>query len=222
MQLISALAAPRSILLNRRNGAVAAVVGVGVAFSIALAADQQLSRAVADGVHDGINGVKTVAAMLAERSPGERPKGALAKLKQLKHRRAAAPLGRHILPPIAGLVQAPAVPLILPPAITPAPLYNVVAGGPPIVIPPVPITPGAGGGGGGGGGGPPIFGEIPPPGGGGGIITPPSIVTEVVPPPPPTSSVPEPASWAMMLAGFGMLGSLFRRQKRAGLRVANG
>jgi PEP-CTERM motif len=220
MQLIATLARSRATLLNRRSGAVAALVGLGAALSIAVAADQQLSKAVADSVQDGVKGVKTVAAMLAERSPGQRPKGALAKLKQLKHKRlAAAPLGRHILPPIAGIVQAPAVPLILPPPVAPAPLYNVVAGGPPVVIPPVPIT--TGGGGGGGGGGPPIFAPIPPPGGGG-VVIPPPIVTQVVPPPPVTSAVPEPASWAMMLAGFAMMAGMLRRQKRTGQQLASG
>jgi PEP-CTERM motif len=221
MPMIATPTTPGRAVLNRRNGAIAAVLGLGAALSIAVASDQQLSKAVANGVHDGVNSVKTVASMLAERSPGQRPKGALAKLKQLKHKRAAAlPLGRHIIPPVAAILGAPAVPVILPPPIAPAPpLYNVVAGGPPIVIPPVPIPPG--GGGGGGGGGPPILPGIPPPGGGGGVLIPPPIVTEVVPPPPVTSAVPEPASWAMMLLGFAMLGSFLRRQKGAGPRVAS-
>ena len=33
------------------------------------------------------------------------------------------------------------------------------------------------------------------------------------PPPPPPSSVPEPASWAMMVAGFGVVGSALRRRR---------
>ena len=217
MQLMTALARPRETLLNRRSAAIAGVLGLGAALSIAVAADHQLSKAVANGVQEGVSGVKTVAAMLAERSPGERPNGALAKLKQLKHRRAsvAAP-GRHMLPPVAGVLESPAVPLVLPPPLAPAPPFAVVAGGPPVVVPPVAS-------GGGGGGGPPFFAESPPGGGGGGggIITPPSTVTEVVPPPPATSAVPEPASWGMMLVGFAMLGGLIRRQKRTGAQVAS-
>ena len=33
-----------------------------------------------------------------------------------------------------------------------------------------------------------------------------------VPPPPPPPAVPEPATWAMMIFGFGMIGSFMRRQ----------
>jgi hypothetical protein len=36
------------------------------------------------------------------------------------------------------------------------------------------------------------------------------------PPPPPPSSVPEPASWMMMICGFGMAGAVLRRTRRAG------
>jgi len=32
-----------------------------------------------------------------------------------------------------------------------------------------------------------------------------------------TSAVPEPATWAMMIVGFGLIGSTFRRRKRPGL-----
>jgi hypothetical protein len=35
-----------------------------------------------------------------------------------------------------------------------------------------------------------------------------------------SSSAPEPASWAMMLGGFGLLGSSLRAQRRA--RIAFG
>lgn len=37
---------------------------------------------------------------------------------------------------------------------------------------------------------------------------------------PPTSAVPEPASWAMMVGGFGVLGSAIRRRQRTGLAFA--
>jgi hypothetical protein len=43
---------------------------------------------------------------------------------------------------------------------------------------------------------------------------PPVVITEV-----PTSAVPEPASWAMMLAGFGLVGGAVRRRSMA--RVAS-
>lgn len=44
-----------------------------------------------------------------------------------------------------------------------------------------------------------------------------SIVRPSLPPPPP--SVPEPASWAMMLAGFGAIGATMRR-RRVAIRFA--
>ncbi|WP_375391559.1 choice-of-anchor D domain-containing protein [uncultured Sphingomonas sp.] len=37
---------------------------------------------------------------------------------------------------------------------------------------------------------------------------------------PPTGAVPEPASWTMMLVGFGSLGVMMRRRKAAALRAA--
>jgi hypothetical protein len=33
--------------------------------------------------------------------------------------------------------------------------------------------------------------------------------------PPPPPGVPEPASWAMMVGGFGLLGSVMRRRRRS-------
>jgi hypothetical protein len=36
----------------------------------------------------------------------------------------------------------------------------------------------------------------------------------------PTSGVPEPATWAMMLTGFGGLGAAMRKRRRAGLATA--
>jgi len=241
MSLTAARESLQATLLSRRNGAIAAFAGFAAAVSIGVLSDPQLASAVGQGVHQGVNGMKTVASMLAGRSPGERPKGALAKLKQLKHKRAAAlPLGRHVLPPAAALLGAPPA-IIVPQPIAPAPIYDVVAGGPPIMLPPVPILTGGGGGGGGppvlpgtppGGSGPPVLPGtpppagppalpgIPPPGGGGGVFVPPPIITTVVPPPPPaTSAVPEPASWAMMLVGFAMVGGALRRKRRIGVHI---
>jgi hypothetical protein len=36
----------------------------------------------------------------------------------------------------------------------------------------------------------------------------------------PMAAVPEPATWAMMLSGFGLVGSAMRRRRRASLRLA--
>lgn len=37
--------------------------------------------------------------------------------------------------------------------------------------------------------------------------------------PPPTGAVPEPGTWAMMLAGFGLVGGVMRRRRRQSVRV---
>ena len=37
----------------------------------------------------------------------------------------------------------------------------------------------------------------------------------LAPPPPPPPSVPEPTSWAMLIAGFGLVGAVMRRRRRA-------
>jgi hypothetical protein len=39
--------------------------------------------------------------------------------------------------------------------------------------------------------------------------------TGTAPPPPPPPTIPEPASWAMMIAGFGLVGAAMRRRKAA-------
>jgi len=196
-------------ILNRRNGAIAALAGVAAIVSTTIVVDPRLSKAVGDRVAQSVHRFETVAAMLSERSPGQRPKGALANLKHEKapvEANAATPQA-HVIPPLQAIMATPAIPLIIPPPIAAPPLYNVVAGAP--AAPIVPASSAAGGG-------PPILTGIPLPGGGigGGVVVPPPIVTQVVPPPPVTSAVPEPASWAMMLAGFAMLGGALRRQKR--------
>ena len=38
--------------------------------------------------------------------------------------------------------------------------------------------------------------------------------------PPPPPSIPEPATWAMMIGGFGLLGAAARRRRRAGTVAA--
>ena len=197
-------------VLNRRNGAIAALIGIAATISTTIFVDPRLSKAVGDRVTQGVHGFETVAAMLAERSPGQRPKGALANLKHKKAvvEAAVAPVAQHGIPAVAGLMGAPAAPAIISPPVAAPPLYNMVAGAP--AAPIVPASSAAGGG-------PPILSGIPLPGAGvgGGVVAPPPVVTQVVPPPPTvTTAVPEPASWVMMLAGFAMLGGALRRQRR--------
>jgi hypothetical protein len=199
---------PATSVRLKRGGAVALLgVGVAGALSFATLSNPRFAHAVGEGLSESVQGVKTVAAMLAERSPGQRPEGALA---QLKHKRAAA-LHERALPKVRGPAPTayealagppPTLPLATPPQ---APLYTSVAGGP------TPITPPSGGA----FGGPPILSDIPSPGGGGGGFTPP-ITTSEVPPVTPTSPVPEPATWAMMILGFALIGRALTRKTVAG------
>jgi hypothetical protein len=188
---------------------VAGALGLGVAARPDLAGKigASIGQTVSHGVSAGVSGMETVAAMITERSPGERSKGALA---SLKHKRVAE-LHERALPkvrapsppvsPLAAIITAPPSPPVAPPT---GPLFGLMAG-PPVIVPPT------GGNASGGGGGPPVFSEIPTPGGGGGAIVPPVITTTEVPP--PSSAVPEPGSWALMLLGFAMTGLALRRDR---------
>ncbi len=149
--------------------------------------------------------------MIADRSPGERVDGELAMLKSrrapLLHARA---LPKVRMPhPFAALVGTPPISEVVPPA--PAPLFNLVAGAPPVIVPVAAIV------------GPPVI--LPPgaffpggPGGGGGVVVPPTVVTvppdTPVTPTPQTSGVPEPKSWTMMLIGFALVGGTLRERRR--------
>jgi hypothetical protein len=193
-----------------RRGIIAAgAIGIAAAISVATWSSPQLAHVLDEGVSRSLHGVQTVAAMLAERSPGQRPEGALA---QLKHKKQAA-LHERVLPkvraPAPSAYEALAGPPPSPPLAPPpeAPLYTAVAS------PPTPIIPVTGGG-----GGPPVLSNIPPPGGGGGGFTPPIVTTTETPvtPPTPVTPVPEPTTWAMMIVGFGLIGRALRRKRAAG------
>jgi len=213
-----------AVTLGRQRRDALAVGGVAIAAALSMAALSipGLGKSVHEGIDKGLHGVQTIAAMLAERSPGTRSVGELA---LLKHKRQAA-LHERALPKIRGpytpptayqaLSSPPPLALVPPPQ---TPLFATVAGGPPEVIPPVGGAPG-------GSFGPPVFAGIPSPGGGGGgggggSFTPP-IITTVTPLAPVTlaAPVPEPASWGMMLLGFGLMGATLRRRVAAGYRPA--
>ena len=191
------------------------IAGTG---ALALALTSTLSIASFSGVDIASAAVakaQSLADMFARRSPGERTTAHLTKTKH-KHKHFAVLAAREEAeipaPPVekplveALLTPAPAtlpvIPVALPaiaekaaPPIAPAVFAPVIGGGI--------FAPGGGGGGpGGGGGGPP--GQPPP-------NQPPGQ-------PPPTPSVPEPGTWAMMIAGFGLSGLMLRRRHRADRR----
>jgi hypothetical protein len=213
MPVIATLPNRHRFLIGRRGALTVAGIGIAGALSVATVSNPWLGRAVRAGISESLQRVETVAAMLAERSPGARPEGALVNLKHKQeaalHERALPKIRGPYAPPTAyeALASPPPAPLIAPPP--QAPLYSTVAGGPA----PISTT--------GGTGGPPVLSNIPGPGGGGGggVYTPPT--TLATPEAPPLAvSVPEPASWAMMLLGFALMGRTLRRRGAAGLRPA--
>lgn len=151
---------------------------------------------------------RSLLALLDARSPGERDKGALTSTKNRKlasndvrpHERALGKIIRPSAAPPAELVEAltPATLTPVAPAVAPPTLAEVlpkVFPAPGNASPPgsVLIGPAGGGGGGGGGGSPgtpgtPQIPEVP-------------------------SAVPEPATWLMMLLGFGVIGATQRRRQ---------
>jgi hypothetical protein len=190
---------------------VAIILALAAALSVATFSRSDLATKVREAASAGVSGIKTVAAMLADRSPGERPAGALASLKQKRqpalHQR-ALPKVRKPESPLMGIVGAPPVPPVE--VLPTTPLYAMVTS-PPVpeaLIPGGPV----------GGGVIPPSGNSSPPGGGGGIIVPPQTPeTPIVPGTPGTPSVPavpEPATWTMMLVGFGLIGWAIRRDRR--------
>lgn len=197
-----ALNAPAPVW-TRRLVAGAVLLGLAAALSIAIFTRRDdLSSGIGAAANKALNSIKTVAEMLANRSPGERPEGALASLKHKRpmlHQR-ALPKVRLPVPPLIDLVSPPPPVDIVPPA----PLYSMVSGPPGDIVPPPP-----------GGGSPPPGIDIPPPG----IIVPPS-TPPVTPPENPPPAVPEPNSWAMMLLGFGLMGWAIRRDQRTVARAA--
>jgi uncharacterized membrane protein YgcG len=158
--------------------------------------------------------VANPASLFAARSPGERAPGALTQTKKVRHApKGLVPkervLSQERIRPAAELPEGtPSLPVV------PLELASLPDGGVPFVTPFVDgpdgggIVPGGGGGiggGGGGGGGVIIPGGGDNGGGGGGG-------EEPVPPVPP--AVPEPATWAMTILGFFIVGTAARRRRR--------
>jgi hypothetical protein len=186
----------RSRLLGRRGAVVLGLLGLVAALSYAVYSKPEVGAVAASSVTQAF---KTVATLLAERSPGVRPEGALASLKPARQ----PAIHERALPKVRGPLPLAEVPG----GETPPPLYDLLAApplvaltdGPPIgILPPAGIIPGTFHG-------PPSTGG----GGGGGIV----ILTVIPLAPPEASAVPEPSTWAMMLAGFAMIGRRIRRRK---------
>ena len=200
------IASGRRSGFERRDAIGAGAIGIAGALFLTSLLSPQLLRAAGEEVGAGLSRAKTVAAMLAERSPGQRPEGALA---NLKHKRQVA-LHERALPKVRGpgpaayeaRIGPPPAPAI--PMGTETPLFTA-AGGPP----PVEVTTAAPGG------GPPGLSNIPLPGGGGGSggggFTPPTVAATPSVPTVPVAPVPEPGTWAMMILGLAMIGRALRR-----------
>lgn len=189
----------------RRSAVLAALVSLALAGGGFLTLDSVMGG---DAVQAAVAKAESLADLIGQRSPGQRTSALLTKTKHARAlaRARAGPhvdvpsqteLAKVLLPP-----PSPEVALDLAPALPMASLNTQ----PPLagfIVPP----PGGGGGGlvsppGGGGGG----GVSPP----GGTETFPSGPREPVP-----SAVPEPASWALMLLGFGLVGWRARRTRPA-------
>jgi PEP-CTERM motif len=183
----------------RRWRAIAIIFGLAVA----LGGAGTLTIAGLDGgnvVHAAMNRAKSLADLLDQRSPGARTEGELTKTKHAralakqrmaggpKAHQPVAPPPRVNMPDIAQLLESP--PPLAPVSLDqPLPLTAISSPPPLAAI----IAPPPGGG-----------GVVIPPGGGGGPVTfPTELPREPVIPP---SAVPEPATWAMMLLGFGLIG----------------
>lgn len=198
------LASSLQTLRTRRAAVAAIVIAIAAVLAVATFWRTNVANVVNGAASAGLNNLQTVAAMLSDRSPGQRPEGALAALKHKRqpalHER-ALPKVRQPLSPLAAIIGAPPVPPVE--ALPTMPLYSMVAG-PPVVLPQLSIVPGNS----------PPGSNMPPPGGG--IVVPPGTPTEtpIVPVTPVTPAVPEPNSWAMMLLGFALVGWAVRRDRR--------
>lgn len=213
-----------------RAGAKRAIAATGLALSIgAMLLATEIPSAVSS-----VGGGSVALAELLARSPGARIGGVALKAKTRRAALAAAPSGPADLAPgkeqtalAAGAPEGP-IPGFLAPGGTPTDIFAPpVPGlafassgsGPSFAALPPPAIGGGGifigGGGGSGGGG----------GGGGGTGTVPSGPTPTLTTPPtptptgtvptPVAPVPEPATWLMMIAGFGAVGTAMRRRRRA-------
>ena len=198
----------RAAMRSRRWRAIAITAAIAMALAGA-GTFSIVGLAGSDVVHAAISQAKSLADLLDQRSPGTRTKGELIKTKHAralaKQRMAARPKA-HQPPVVPTKVNMPDLAQLLesPPPLSPVSLdqplpLTAISSPPPLAAI---IAPPPGGGG--------IV--IPPGGGGGGPVTFPTELPHV--PVTPPSAVPEPATWAMMLLGFGLIGWRVRAARR--------
>ena len=187
---------------------VTAAIGLVVAFTV---------PATDGGPSYGVAAARDIMALIADRSPGERTHGKLsntklAKLPKLPYQFAKAAIHEPRPEGLPGIMDS--APRIIDPLVEPATPFSVAT--PPVgpadepPLPPI-FTGGSSGGvivfdGGSSGGGSSSGGSSSGGSSSGGTEN---------PPPPPV--VPEPASWLMMIAGIGIVGTILRRRKAGGV-----
>lgn len=191
---------------RRRRGV--AFIGTG---ALAAALASIWSVASLNGVDiasAAVTKAQSIADLMSRRSPGERTQALLNKTKHKRHYAVLAERSPEEVPPV--LLGTPTAPAFLPAALTPPPVLALAQAAPifPAAFAPplggVFFSPGPGGGGPGGGTG-------SPGGGGGGPPAQPPPTQPTPPSAPP--AVPEPATWAMLILGFGVTGVAFRRRR---------
>jgi len=191
------------------------LMGGGAALAVLIAAPLAITAYMGvDPGFPGIDAAKSFMALLEDRSPGDRTAAELTKTKKkaAPEQRALGKVSKPETPPEFEEALAPPAPAVETP-----PFPVALAGlGPLVEIPAPPpggggfVTTSTGGGGGGGGGG----GTENPP-----TENPPTENPPTNPPGEPTPTdnppvVPEPATWASMLLGFGITGWVMRRRRR--------
>jgi hypothetical protein len=195
--------------------ASAGAVAIVLAAPLSIAAFMGMESSI-----PGISSAKSFLAMMSDRSPGDRTKGELTRTKE---RAAPEPKERAL-----GKITKPEPPKEFVEAIAPTEpklaeptqFAPAIANLGPLLVPPPP----------GGGGGIVVPPQAPPGGGGGPPQQPPGNPPPDTPPPdqPPPDQpppdhpppdhppiVPEPATWASMLLGFGLTGMMIRRRRRS-------
>ncbi len=191
--------AVRTSVARRRRRALALVACLGAAAGAPVA--WWMAEPAAAVAAAAVSQVQDLASLFGKRSPGTRTEDQLTKharaASKLREKPKAAALVSH--PPSTGIPSTSALVDLLQPPVAPVEVASLQ-----------PLTP------------PPSLGTIltgipethdtpaiTPPGGGGEAHFPSSEPREDLPP----SAVPEPGTWAMMLAGFGLIAWRVRRRR---------